>query len=1034
MREESLESICSALSISFGEDPIHLESIIDRFSEKYFQIFKIRDHLGQLRKKCEKFQTFTLEIRPIGGNGTSATCPENVFAYTRSLQTTRIENHRDHKVVKVTLKFGVLNPKKDGTSNKKGASRSASLLRKLTFSERKSTDEQLKLSIFPLDISVRKNINLGSGKSVLLEMTLKRNDHRNLINPLDFDDFLEMTRSFHEWQAENCELEQYDGNLGDPTFSMFYSIAFFFEIPSFVLKITEMTCFLVWDDEMKKLDEKALTDVTLKMTACESEVDLQHPLLNPSLIYLNDCACNTIRCILQPFSNEPFFPPVSSSRLKTINASLKLITDICILDVWDEFENLANPSNFLSLELKKLLEKSAEKYGETLKKMEFHDLCRQVQSLWLTLSNESHPYCIFFHQFDINYIGAAMLKLDLSLAKSIRRSLINQLEEINHRNPTELENFTKTTMRLFVTLRNLLNLIGTFHLPDCRLFHFEEWFKEITVFWTYSWREVTQKMVERTITLDEDGDSVKYGARRPLPAGLYSFLCIQKGISDDMARLEFALPHHLVICSASVINIMCQNINTYAKKLFNEAMRNHEEKASRLVRATNGIEQAMCFVEEGYRRFAQFQRVEEIVDKDDLAAVRTTSQRLLKSTRDTCETQISTLLSHFVTLKNDIVMRIAKNLCADGKESNGGLRVQQKNAISKNRISEKYRPRNELKVFWSVVMDWLMTSDVFFCPSKDIRTHRHTSHSFFSCFKLSTRHFATSLETEIRKNIRQKQPAEYYSNIYVSFFLIFKFQGFPDIALKYIYEFLEIDDRKDINLLSDLHLNSFSTNDLILSYYDSLCEKIDRTRFGNSPHVDVHISYIKMDDENTISIQIKLVKMSPIEWIDVLSDRVDYFVRLELFPKILFPSNKFDSPTTNPMPQSTRPQWKELFEIQVPLECFFLRGACLAISVFDHERFVDRLVGRGFISLHSVPEASEEKPTQRLQVPLLPNDFSDQNNVFYQVRLKLLKSRSCRDAVAKEFIETRTRRHQRIRALQTYIKRNRHRVGHMLLG
>ncbi|PIC51229.1 hypothetical protein B9Z55_001818 [Caenorhabditis nigoni] len=797
-----------------------------------------------------------------------------------------------------------------------------------------------------------------------------------------------------------------------------------------------MTCFLVWDDEMKKLDEKALTDVSLKMTACESEVDLQHLLLNPSLIYLNDCACNTIRCILQPFSNEPFFPPVSSSRLKTINASLKLITDICILDVWDEFENLANPSNFLSLELKKLLEKSAEKYGETLKKMEFHELCRQVQSLWLTLSNESHPYCIFFHQFDINYIGAAMLKLDLSLAKAIRRSLINQLEEIDHRNPTELENFTKTTMRLFVTLRNLLNLIETFHLPDCRLFHFEEWFKEITVFWTYSWREVTQKMVERTITLDEDGDSVKYGARRPLPAGLYSFLCIQKGISDDMARLEFTLPHHLVICSASVVNIMCQNINTYAKKLFNEAMRNHEEKASRLVRATNGIEQAMCFVEEGYRRFAQFQRVEEIVDKDDLAAVRTTSQRLLKSTRDTCELQISTLLSHFVTLKNDIVMRIAKNLCADGKESNGGLvririlkmlkfwNFKSSEFLIQNRTISKSKKLDILQIpFFPFQFQKSYKREV--SATERIESILECCYGLVddvrclllpNCFKLSTRHFATSLETEIRKNIRQKQPAEYYSNIY--------------IALKYIYEFLEIDDRKDINLLSDLHLNSFSTNDLILSYYDSLCEKIDRTRFGNSPHVDVHISYIKMDDENTISIQIKLVKMSPIEWIDVLSDRVDYFVRLELFPKILFPSNKFDSPTTNPMPQSTRPQWKELFEIQVPLECFFLRGACLAISVFDHERFVDRLVGRGFISLHSVPEASEEKPTQRLQVPLLANDFSDQNNVFYQ----LLKNRSCRDAVAKEFIETRTRRHQRIRALQTYIKRNRHRVGHMLLG
>lgn len=996
MREEALESICAALSISFSDDPNHLETIIDRFSE----IFKVKDRLQHLRRSCEKYQTYTLEIRPINSNGVTATCPDNVYAYIigpetcqrQELNTTGMTKLEIGSQKDVSLKFG-LNKTKEGSSARRSVSRSASLLKKLTFSDKKSTEEQLKISIFPLDVSVRKNINLGTGlgKSVFLEMTLKRNDRRNMIEPLGFEEFLEMATSFHEWQAGNCEATEYDGNLGDPTFSMFYSIAFFFEIPSFVLKVTEMTCFLVWDDEMKKLDEKALADVSLKMTACESEVDLQHPLLNPALIYLNDCTCNTIRCILQPYSMEPFFPPVSPSRLKSINISLKLIADICVLDVWDEFENLLNPSNFLSFELKKLLEQSVERYGETLKKMEFHELCRSIQSLWMTLSNESQSYYIFFHQFDINYIGAAMMKLDGQLASIIRSSLQHQLSQINLRNPTELENFTKTTMRLFVTLRNLLNMVESFHLPECQLFHFEEWFNDISVFWTYSWREVTQQMVERTITLDEDGDSVKYGARRPLPAGLYSFLCIQKGISDDMSRLEFTLPHHLVICSASVVNIMCQNIHTYARKLFSEAMLPHVEKSSRLVRATNGIEQAMCFVEEGYRRFAQFQRVEEFVDADDLSAVRTTSTRLLKSTRESCESQISTLLSHFVCLKIDIVSRIAKNLCADGKEANKGLKSYMREVTSSERIE------SILECCYGLVDD----VRCLLLPN---------------CFKLSTQHFAASLETQIRKNIRQRQPAEYYSNIY--------------IALKYIYEFLEIDDRKDIQLLSDLHLNSFSTKDLILSYYDSLCEKIDRTKFGNAPHVDVHISYVKMEQEDMISIQIKLVKMSPIEWIDVLSDRVDYFVRLELFPKILFPSNKFDSPTTNPMPQSTRPQWKQLFEIHVPLECFFLRGACLAISVFDHERFIDRLVGRGFISLHSVPQASEEKPTQRLQVPLLPNDYSDQNNVFYQ----LLKNRAGRDAVAKEFIETRTRRHQRIRALQHYIRRNRNRVGHMLLG
>lgn len=58
-----------------------------------------------------------------------------------------------------------------------------------------------------------------------------------------------------------------------------------------------------------------------------------------------------------------------------------------------------------------------------------------------------------------------------------------------------------------------------------------------------------------------------------------------------------------------------------------------------------------------------------------------------------------------------------------------------------------------------------MMSDVFFSQSnQNLLVY---SPFVFSCFDLSTRHFATSLESQIRKNIKQRQSAEYYSNVYV---------------------------------------------------------------------------------------------------------------------------------------------------------------------------------------------------------------------------------------------------------------------------
>uniref|UniRef100_A0A1I7XGU2 Exocyst complex component 7 n=1 Tax=Heterorhabditis bacteriophora TaxID=37862 RepID=A0A1I7XGU2_HETBA len=60
--------------------------------------------------------------------------------------------------------------------------------------------------------------------------------------------------------------------------------------------------------------------------------------------------------------------------------------------------------------------------------------------------------------------------------------------------------------------------------------------------------------VERTISLDNGGESAKYEYRRPLPTGLYSFLCIQKGLSDDYAMLSFNHPEHLLMGVMSLVH------------------------------------------------------------------------------------------------------------------------------------------------------------------------------------------------------------------------------------------------------------------------------------------------------------------------------------------------------------------------------------------------------------------------------------------------------------------------------------------------
>lgn len=59
MREEALESICAALSISFTEDPDHLESIIDRFSEVGYVVAGLPK---SLRRDIQEFRKFKIDF------------------------------------------------------------------------------------------------------------------------------------------------------------------------------------------------------------------------------------------------------------------------------------------------------------------------------------------------------------------------------------------------------------------------------------------------------------------------------------------------------------------------------------------------------------------------------------------------------------------------------------------------------------------------------------------------------------------------------------------------------------------------------------------------------------------------------------------------------------------------------------------------------------------------------------------------------------------------------------------------------------
>ena len=71
-------------------------------------------------------------------------------------------------------------------------------------------------------------------------------------------------------------------------------------------------------------------------------------------------------------------------------------------------------------------------------------------------------------------------------------------------------------------------------------------------------------MIMRTTSLSDD--SLDEEQRRPVPAGLYSFLCIQKGLSDDYLQLSLAKAENVMMGTVTLVHVSLRKL--YQKIFF----------------------------------------------------------------------------------------------------------------------------------------------------------------------------------------------------------------------------------------------------------------------------------------------------------------------------------------------------------------------------------------------------------------------------------------------------------------------------------
>uniref|UniRef100_A0A1I8AS37 C2 domain-containing protein n=1 Tax=Steinernema glaseri TaxID=37863 RepID=A0A1I8AS37_9BILA len=223
-----------------------------------------------------------------------------------------------------------------------------------------------------------------------------------------------------------------------------------------------------------------------------------------------------------------------------------------------------------------------------------------------------------------------------------------------------------------------------------------------------------------------------------------------------------------------------------------------------------------------------------------------------------------------------------------------------------------------------------------------------------------------------------------------------------------ICRLLDVPFQKNGVLGQRIHLNKMSTQDVTLQYYSVLAELCagwpSRRQAPDAkpmvPKVMMRLGYLRSSDRQII-LHVHILNGFDVPILDRITQSSDPYVRLEFYPRCFFPLADFPAQTTKMKKQTLRPCWNETFQFLVPEELFFTNGACLCLSVLDHDVLsYNDLAGQALIPLASIKRV-KSLSSKHLPYPTtmaFPLPTARQYTEFFRI----LKERSGKDTLARE--------------------------------
>uniref|UniRef100_A0AC35UH74 C2 domain-containing protein n=1 Tax=Rhabditophanes sp. KR3021 TaxID=114890 RepID=A0AC35UH74_9BILA len=709
---------------------------------------------------------------------------------------------------------------------------------------------------------------------------------------------------------------------------------------------------------------------------------LSQPKAHEALTYLGSKMIKHLNTVLETNGSSYFFPPeyesVSVGNLRIWTDSTALILSHPIWDNPVANVHVQRMQSIIKCQIEKNVNEWFIKRFAELEDNNADNVCNIIDEIYLNISTNHENLSKILAGYKIVFTDMLFDIIDEKLKSIIKATANKCINDLRPRVFCELENFTRSTMRLFDALKQYNNLQEAYHYKESG--KFEGFFEDISVFWTHHWTHMSNKLIFKALEpQDSDkrshSDSISSILNLPnkndnlqcdtpcFESAVYC-LAVWKALADDYLRLRIKNPGIARIITLRIVCIFSENLITYAKELNKGARKKYTFYGT--LKAANSIEHVVTQLSKNLPRFLELQTLQKLLDGDEFLICSSAMNKIMNTSRDICGRIADELMLQVLTKKREIIRLMCKNLTSCGKfKSKRTFKSIVKNLLNQEGL--------ENLLYFLEKQSKTLEGNVY---------TRLKKYALTQCWML--------VECFISDSLMTGQPIKYYESM--------------ENACNQIAALLMIEwDREKSSLWKTLKINQETTSNLILQYYSRLG---DRTINTPTPHgsqtLTLKVGYVQTKGKE-VMLHIFIMKANNVPVLDTISS--DPYVRIELMPRYLFSLDHYPAQTTNYQRKCLNPRWNKAFTIVVPCDKFFINGAALCLSVIDHDIVAyNDLAGQAFIPLSTLPKMPSSE-IQYLPTPVIV-PFILSNTSQFGMEFPVLKERSqFDDVIAKEFVD-----------------------------